>query len=184
MARTLGVREYAKHREAQGLTGTTHAAVRKAIEKGRLSRSVTKDAKGWPRIDPVIADDEWEGSTDPAQQRPGPAQRELFADARKKDVRDSEEGITYTRARAVREGLNARIAELDLRERMGSLVDVAQVKAEAFDVGRKIREGLLGLPARLGPVVAGMNDPRACESLLQREIDEVLRELTDRARDG
>lgn len=175
---TLGVREYAKRR------GVTHAAVRKAIEKGHLSRSVTKDqVTGWPRIDPEIADVEWQRSTDQAQQRPA-EQRELFGDARTKSVRDTEEGVSFSRARAVREGLNARIAELDLRERMGSLVEVAQVKAEAFDVGRKIREGLLGLPARLGPVVAGMNDPRACESLLQREIDEVLRELTDRARDG
>lgn len=179
MGRTLGVREYAKHR------GVTHAAVRKAIATGRLSRSVTKAANGWPRIDPDVADAEWEAATDPAQQRGAAAQTELFPDGRKKETRASPDGLAFTRARAVRENVNARIAELDLRERMGQLVDVAQVKADAFDVGRKARDAFQGIGSRLGPTLAGLEDSRACEVLLQNEVDgillELIRDMTERA---
>src|SRR5690349_19377730 len=52
------VRAYAKHR------GVRHSAVQRAIEVGRLSRSVARDAKGRPSITDVTeADREWEATT-------------------------------------------------------------------------------------------------------------------------
>ena len=54
----MSVRAYAKHR------GVRHSAVQRAIEVGRLSRSVVRDAKGRPSITDVAeADREWEART-------------------------------------------------------------------------------------------------------------------------
>lgn len=61
----LSLREYAKHRAEFGLVGATAQAVSKAIERGRLVRSVVRDHRGQPKIsDPVLADREWADGTD------------------------------------------------------------------------------------------------------------------------
>ena len=44
---TVSLREYGRQR------GVSGEAVRKAIKAGRLVLSVSRDAKGWPLIDPV-----------------------------------------------------------------------------------------------------------------------------------
>jgi hypothetical protein len=54
----MSVRAYAKHR------GVRHSAVQRAIEVGRLCRSVVRDAKGRASItDVAAADREWEATT-------------------------------------------------------------------------------------------------------------------------
>jgi hypothetical protein len=60
----LGVREYAKHRRC------SPSSVVKAISSERLTEhSVTRDARGRPRIDAALADREWDRNTDPNMQR-------------------------------------------------------------------------------------------------------------------
>lgn len=59
MTQLLSLRAYARHRKAQGLTGTTDGAVRKALATGRI----TAAADG--RVDPEQADRAWAASTAP-----------------------------------------------------------------------------------------------------------------------
>jgi hypothetical protein len=48
-------------------------AVMKAIETGRLEKAAKRNDRGHWRIDPELADSEWESWTDPAQKREGKA---------------------------------------------------------------------------------------------------------------
>lgn len=64
MAELMGQRAYARHRAELGMSGTTHRAVHKAIEDGRLSKSLVRDAEGKVvGINPAIADREWASNT-------------------------------------------------------------------------------------------------------------------------
>lgn len=58
---SLGLREYARHRQAAGLAGGTLRAVQVAIQSGRLSRSLTADGKRIASVE--AADTEWSGTT-------------------------------------------------------------------------------------------------------------------------
>jgi hypothetical protein len=55
----MSLREYAKRRGISAMT------VSRAVAKGRLVKSVVRDAQGVPKIaDPVLADQEWDANTD------------------------------------------------------------------------------------------------------------------------
>jgi hypothetical protein len=56
-ARLMGLRGYGRHRR------TSVESVRRAIAAGRLAESITRDARGRVRIDPVVADLEWDANT-------------------------------------------------------------------------------------------------------------------------
>ena len=57
-----GVRAYARHRRAKGMTGTTHRSVQAAIKRKRLDKSVSV-VDGVPLIDFEQADQEWADNT-------------------------------------------------------------------------------------------------------------------------
>ncbi len=52
----MNLREVGRH------LGVSHTAIQKAIKSGRLSRAVTRDAKGKVSIDPVMAAAEWQNT--------------------------------------------------------------------------------------------------------------------------
>lgn len=174
MTQLLGIRAYARRR------GVSHTAVRKAIETGRLSRAVVREDGKPPRIDGDVADLEWRAQTDQAQQREPNGQPSLFPDGRTRGQRGSEEGLSFARVRAVREGINAQLAQIELDRERGRLVEREDVRAEAFETARRVRDRLLGVPVRLGPVVASKTDPTECELLIRTEIDAALDELSSR----
>lgn len=63
---SLSAHGYAQHRRQRGLRGTSHVAVIKAIESGRLSApAVHRDGAQWV-IDPELADQQWSDRTNPS----------------------------------------------------------------------------------------------------------------------
>lgn len=167
--------------------GVSHVAVLKAIETGRLQKSVTRPSPKKILIDAELADQEWEGNTDPAQQRekeaaeflPGSAgeQGELFK--RPKDDRATQEqnrtsGATMAKARAMKETFLARLAQLSFEEKTKKLVSRNTVEAEAFSLARKLRDALLLIPARVVPRLASAKDLAEMEDLLRAEIIKTL----------
>lgn len=86
-------------------------------------------------------------------------------------------GPTYAQSRAIREAYQARLSKLEFEARSGRLVEVDKVKADAFKVGRTIRDGLLNLPDRIAHELAHENDPTRIHLRLTAEIRRVLEEL-------
>ena len=67
----MNLREYARHRKAQGLRGGSHVAVSKAIERGRLMPpAIERQDRGW-KINPDLADQQWADATDPTERGTG-----------------------------------------------------------------------------------------------------------------
>ena len=81
-------------------------------------------------------------------------------------------------SRAFREACAARMAKLDLDERIGELVKSADVKVAAFNTARIVRDRLMVLPHRLAAVLAAETDADRTEKILEGELRKALEELT------
>lgn len=193
MREVLSANAYAKHRDV------SHVAVHKAIKNGRLRRSVTrrKGPNGGDRysIDVALADEEWTANTDPSQQREQPTgaaaavQAQLFEAARspadEKAPADPQSGLTLLKARAVREGYDAKLKQLEYELRSGKLLDADEVRREQFRLGRELRDQVLGVPKQVAPTIATMRDPREIETLIYDALERALYSLTEtKATDG
>ena len=161
----LSQRAYARHR------GVNLSAVQKAIRKGRIS--TLPDG----RIDSDVADREWAANTrvsQPVMPPPRRAQQDLD------DDQGAGFGVSqYTKARAVREHYQARLAKIEFEERTGSLVSRDEVQVAAFNRFRQFRDHLLNIPDRVAAMVAAESDPAKVHQILTAEIRKALNDFAD-----
>ena len=85
--------------------------------------------------------------------------------------------LTYARAKAVREGIAAQNARIDLDEKRGLLVPRDEVEAAAYEAGQALQRDLLELGAQLGERLATMGDAREIGALIDAEHRRVLAKL-------
>lgn len=168
MSDFLSAKAYAKHR------GVSLAAVLKAISEERLKASVRRKGPGY-QIDVAQADAEWAANTDSGTGAPAHAKNRQ---AEPDDI-EAEDGqpITYAEARAQHERFKARLAQLELEQREGKLVEADAVRRESFRVARIVRDALLNLPDRVaGELAAETNQFKVHQRLVQ-EIRRALEDL-------
>lgn len=193
---SIGIRAYAKRRTAAGKP-ISHTAVGKAISSGRLAAAVWRDDRGRPFIDPEKADILFEENTDPAQQREHkaggrPAEdlgEGLFdedgpqADSVQTSARSEREqaGLVYNKARTIREGYEAKMAQLKYREAAGELGRVGVMSQRAVEVGIMTRDALRQVPARIAAELEGKT-AHEIEERLMDEIDAALTALAELGR--
>ena len=138
--------------------GVSPQAVRKAIQAGRLKRSVemqaSKGKNGRPGyvIDPEVAELEWTRNTEPQYQRTAEQINAGKARARGEDVPDPEPVAppaskggagTYSSAKAAAEGYKAMLLKLDYEERSGKLVDKAAAERSFAAAGVQVRDAVM-----------------------------------------
>jgi phage terminase Nu1 subunit (DNA packaging protein) len=84
---------------------------------------------------------------------------------------------SYSHARARKETALAGLRELQLRQRQGELVEKEAVTKQEFATGRRVRDNLENIPARVsGPCVG--KDQREIFEIMAREIRQCLEGLT------
>ena len=105
--------------------GVAHSAVQRAIAEGRISTAPDG------RIDSELADDEWERNT----------------------ITPDGEGSKLLRARTVYMVAKARLADMQLKRLTGELLPAAEVKVEAFNAARRIRDACMNIPSRCSGAV-------------------------------
>jgi hypothetical protein len=159
--------EYAKQRGCSG------RAVRKAIETGRLIESAHRVGGRW-KIDPAKAAQEWDRNTAPQFQRKNKGGGRKPAAERT----PATEGVdapaakvpSQAAAAAVRTMYQARLLELDLKERQGLLVPKADVDRVWFEEGRRVRDAVRRTPQQMigdiARAVGGINQEQRAEVLL------------------
>jgi hypothetical protein len=138
--------------------GVSDRAVRKAIDSGRLVKSVTRQGNRW-LIEPDIADLEWDRNTAPQKVRTAGQINNGKARARGEDAPEPEPTVpgagrgqaTYSQAKAAAEGYRAMLLKLDYQERDGTLVKRADVERQLFEVAKQVKDAVL----RLGPLMVG-----------------------------
>ena len=82
-------------------------------------------------------------------------------------------------SRARREHYQAELAKLQVTQQRGDLVPADEVKKDAFQVGRSIREALANLADRLSHQLAGETDPTVIHEVLTREHRDALLALVE-----
>ena len=180
----MGVREYARHREEKGLPGVSHQAVLKAIKSGRISAIKTGE-KGQPKIDPVVADIQWNANTDPTQSARANAGRDVSAiDCGAKATGEKGEGSRFWEAKTSREEVELARAKLALEKDAGRLVDKDGVRRAGHEAGRLLRDMVLAVPPRLAAELAVMTDARQIEVRMTDELRKMLANLARLASSG
>ncbi len=170
--------EYARRR------GVSRAAVSIAIKDGRITLINGK-------IDPAVADIQWERNTRRAVGRGGQATTSARAAADgaahaadaapdrgaapgQQPVKSEHD---YDSARAKREYHEAQLAEMRAMERQGLLVESARVKLAIADIMRVVADGLERIPDRVSVQIhAGMTQAEI-HAQLERELQGVREDL-------
>lgn len=171
----MTLNKYARHR------GISTTAVRKAIREGRITAKKKKRGRGYEyMIDPDVVDRQWAENTDeskPLNSVSRDPQHRTNPDNPKVPIGDQQIGASYAKARAAREGYQARLVKLEYEEKSGKLVNADEVKVANFNAARIARDTLMNIPDRLAPVLAGKNDSNEIHKLLSEEIKRTLEEL-------
>lgn len=157
-----------------------------AASKSRIASAVVeKDGKRW--LDRDIALELWNKNTKATHNakvsRPDPVEVELPADPR--DLRrvinalpdDAIPELNESRAR--REHYQAELAKLQVAQQRRELVPADEVKKQAFQIGRSVREALSNLADRLSHQLAGETDPAVIHQLLSDEHRDALLALME-----
>ncbi len=187
----ISVRAYARRR------GVSHTAVQRAIADGRLVRSVLRVGDGMAQILPTLADREWDRRTSPAFSRIGephatpprlPIAPRPVAPAApiapRPDPRPDARGgpDDYRRTLVVEKVVKTRLAQVQLDEQLGRLIDATDAGDAQFEIARLVRNQIQELPDRLAGELALESDAHRVREILAREIDDVLRKLATRLR--
>lgn len=187
----MNLQAYANHRKSLGLRGQSHVAVLNAINDGRLAApAVHRQGRSWV-IDAEQADAQWAGNTDPSERgamggataRPtGPAAASRPAPAQASAGQPPPAprgGPSLAISKQVKAAYEAKLMELQFKERNAELVSISDVKSQAFALARAVRDGMMGIADRLAPQLAASTDARQVHQLLVEEIRVALRGLND-----
>ncbi len=189
----MNLQAYANHRKALGLRGTSHVAVINAIKAERLSPpAVQRKGSRWI-IDPELADEQWATRTDPSEfgghagggsrpigiETPAPIvkQRPDLPDA--PPAAAAKGGPSLAVSKQVKAAYEAKLTELQYKERSGEMGNLQDVRKEASRLARQVRDLLLIVPSRNAAKVAAMSDPEDIRALLQQEIEGALKGLAN-----
>jgi hypothetical protein len=175
---------YARHR------GCDEKAVRKAIAEGRISAIGGK-------IDPAVADIQWERNTRARVRPTQPSQADLApgtdvgmaaaagaaagpaVDAPDRPAADP----GYMQFRARREEADAQIAEMNAAKMRGAMLIREDVDRAMFEIGRELRDRLTACARRVAAEVASIQTAEGCEAVIDREHRIVLELLVTHFRE-
>jgi hypothetical protein len=166
------------------IRGCSKAAVTHASKSRIADAVVIKDGKKW--LDRDLAIELWNRNTrdtpgskvskaDPVE--PLPRDRDELKRSIERLPDDAIPDLNESRAR--REHYQAELAKLQVSQQRAELVPAEQVKKEAFQMGRSVREALANLADRLSHQLAGETDPARIHQVLTQEHRSALVELCD-----
>ena len=182
--------EYARRR------GVSPAAVHKAIVARRISGVVRG---GRVMIDAELADIEWARNTDADQQQRGAPDQFAVTQRRAEqalrgggdllagvdapaappgdDAQTSSESAMLVDAKTTSEQFRAALLELELEERLGTLVRVSEVERIYASKLVAAREALEAIPDRLAAKLAATSDAERAHAMLAEEIRSAMLHL-------
>lgn len=84
---------------------------------------------------------------------------------------------TFMRARTMGAALDAKMKQLDYRQRCGELVEARQIKQSLVSAIVIVRNALARIPDRLADRLAAERDAKRCYALMNEEIELLLSDL-------
>ncbi len=95
----------------------------------------------------------------------------------KKEVTVAEHMKKFNKAKARRETSKADFAELELQEKLKTLISVDQVEKEAEDLYRKYRDQMLNVVIRATKKLLGEDNEFKFRKVLKKEIEDAIKEI-------
>ncbi len=177
--------------EFAAFKGCSKAAVSAAIRTGRIADAVVeKDGKRW--INKELAYELWRKNTLTAKNTrgqqdevPAPPVRVPVQADNPRDLKAAINALPddaipeLNESRARREHYQAELAKLQVAQQRKELVPADEVKKQAFQIGRSVREALSNLADRLSHQLAGETDPAVIHQLLSDEHRDALLALVE-----
>lgn len=120
---------------------------------------------------PTIPGTDGPDEVPPPARVPGDERQELLAQLRGEALPP---GTSRTEAERIRAIAQARLAQLDVEDREGRLVDADAVGRQWFEAGRRVRDQVLSLPARISADLAAEVDPVKVAILLEQALTQCL----------
>lgn len=177
------------------VTFSEFAAI-KGCHKGSVTRACKdriKDAvvvkDGYRYLDRDLALELWNKNTmathNAKVSKPDPVEPEEPAPKTARELRSAIEALPddaipdLNESRARREHYQAELAKLQVAQQRKELVPAEEVKKDAFQVGRSVREALANLADRLSHQLAGETDPTVIHQLLTDEHRDALVALAE-----
>lgn len=156
-----------------------HRQLPKLVEAGRAERV----GRGWEfELDGIR--EWWMANVEPRKNAPvgGPDMgRAIERQAKRAAERAAAAGQLrdISESRQVREHYEAELARMKAQQQEGVLVEREAVDRKLFELNRRTRDLLLGLPAQLGADMAATTDPVEASIALEQAINRCLSEIAD-----
>lgn len=163
--------------EFAALKGCAKGTVTAATKSRIAAAVVEKDGKRW--LDRDMALELWNRNTK-ATYNAKVSQPDPVEPATPRELRRAIEALPddaipeLNESRARREHYQAELSKLQVAQQRKELVPAEEVKKDAFQVGRSIREALANLADRLSHQLAGETDPAVIHQLLSDEHRDAL----------
>ncbi len=94
-------------------------------------------------------------------------------------VKTSDLSTMLLKTRIKNEMERGKLLEAKAKAEIGELVPIEEIKAEAFNVARVVRNNLLNMPDRVSALLASMNDREKVHEILTEEIRVALEGLVE-----
>jgi len=150
----IKISEYAKQ------AGMMSVSLHRMAREGKIPYKVID---GERHVDPKILDP----VLNPKKGKPKKAKKSALTD----------ENIDILEADRRKKVFEAKLKELQVREREGELISSDKVKKIVYEMVRKSRDSILSIPNRLSPELAAETDPFKVEQMLTKELKQALEHL-------
>ena len=121
---------------------------------------------------------QWQKTIDKTASEKGKKKKKSLKEKAKEYQPKTFEGLTTQDAERQEKVYKARLAQLKYLEQSGELIKVDDVKKQAFETNRKVRDIIMSIPARFSHEFAAETDPHTLEIKLKKELTAALAELT------
>jgi hypothetical protein len=167
----MNLQAYANHRKTLGLRGTSHVAVLKAIERGRLMPpAVERNGRSW-EINPELADQQWADTTHPAERGSGHHREPASRPAKR------QQDVTMPKGIPPRATSEAVIAAVKAQRETMALQQEQKKLAYIEDMEMAYNAVLLQLTTKAGSLHKQIK--AAIPHLTHRELEKIERMVSD-----
>lgn len=190
--------EYISIREFSRRVGVSDTAIHKAIKEGRISKGYDKIRgrkaieyetvlKVWEKIrDPLKTDKPPQIPKKPKRRKADSAEADSVGDASVQvaevleiDFDGDTDEAAFSASRAKKIKFEAKIKELEYKQKTGELVAKDEVYRELFSKGKAVREAILSVPDRIIDDLMASRSRAEAHSVLLKELNRSLEGLTE-----
>ena len=169
----MGKGGYVTFSEFARLIGISRQRVNYAANRGKVKFKLVDGIK---MVEPKTAQEEWElAKTLRKSRNPSGKKKEKPKIVSAESPRY--QGLTTADAERQEKLYKARLSELKYLEQAGDLVNIKNVKKQAFETARKVRDAVMSIPARVCHELAAETDPHILENQLAKELAQALEAL-------